>query len=47
MKYKNEPLFENRKDAVLQVIEQLPVNISLLNNIIVLGVSEGGAFFAN
>ena len=48
MKYKNEPLFENREDAVRQVIEQLSLNISLLNNnIIVLGVSEGGAFFAN
>ncbi len=48
MKYKNEPLFENREDAVCQVIEQLSLNISLMNNnIIVLGVSEGGTFFAN
>ena len=43
---KNEPLFLDRQDAALKLIAELPTNIFTLDNLIVLGVSEGGVYFA-
>ncbi len=42
----NEVLFQNREDAALQLIDELPLSISSLENVIVLGISEGGVYFA-
>jgi len=47
LKSKFEPLFQNREDAVEKLIDALPSNIFTLDNTIVLGVSEGGVYFAN
>jgi len=44
---KLEPLFINREDAVEKLIDDLPSNICFLDNVIVLGVSEGGVYFAD
>lgn len=40
-------LFQNREDAAVQLIEELPQNFFLQENSMVLGLSEGGAYFAN
>jgi len=47
IKKKNEFLFEDRQDASEQLIAELPSNIFFLEDVIVLGVSEGGVYFAN
>jgi putative phosphoribosyl transferase len=39
-------LFQNREDAVAQLIAELPDDMCNLGDIIVLGVSEGGVYFA-
>jgi len=41
------PLFKNREDAAEQLLAELPSNIFALDNIIVLGMSEGGVYFAD
>ena len=43
---KNEFLFEDRVDASEQLMAELSSNMLFLDNIIVLGVSEGGTYFA-
>ena len=47
LKDKNEFLFEDRKEASVKLIGELPSNILFLDNVIVLGISEGGVYFAN
>ena len=47
VKDKNKFLFEDRQEASLKLIAELPSNILFLDNLIVLGVSEGGVYFAN
>ena len=47
VKDKNEFLFEDRVDASKQLIAEIPSNIFFLDNLIVLGVSEGGVYFAH
>jgi putative phosphoribosyl transferase len=42
-----KPLFTNREDAAEQLIAELPSNLFALENLIVLGMSEGGVYFAN
>jgi len=42
----NEVLFKNREDAALKLIDELPLSIFSLENVIVLGISEGGLYFA-
>ena len=42
----NKVLFKNREDAALKLIDELPLSISSLENVIVLGISEGGLYFA-
>jgi len=44
---KNEILFENREEAVKALIKELPTDDFSEENTIVLGVSEGGVYFAN
>jgi putative phosphoribosyl transferase len=39
--------FENRKDASEQLIETLPVKLLSENETVVIGVSEGGVYFAD
>ena len=46
LKEKNNFLFEDRGDASIQLIAEIPTNMLFLDNVIVLGVSEGGAYFA-
>ena len=40
-------LFKNRKEAVEKLIEELPQQVFSEENTIVLGVSEGGTYFAS
>ena len=47
VKDKNDFLFENRVEASVKLISELPSNIFFLDNLIVLGVSEGGVYFAD
>lgn len=47
IKEKNAPLFKDREEAVEKLINELPLNIFNLENMIVLGVSEGGVYFAD
>ncbi len=42
----NKVLFKNREDAALKLIDELPLSIYSLENVIVLGISEGGLYFA-
>ncbi len=44
---KNSYIFEDREDASRQLIDTLPREILQSNEIVVLGVSKGGTFFAN
>jgi len=44
---KSVSLFKNREEAVKKLINELPANTFSAENTIVLGVSEGGAYFAN
>lgn len=39
--------FENREDASIQLIETLPVKLLSENETVVIGVSEGGVYFAD
>ncbi len=39
--------FENREDASLQLIETLPIELLSSNETVVIGVSEGGVYFAD
>ncbi|MCF6205990.1 MAG: hypothetical protein L3J47_03730 [Sulfurovum sp.] len=39
--------FENRKDAAAQLIETLPLELLRANETVVIGVSEGGVYFAD
>ena len=39
--------FENREDATLQLIEALPMELLSENETVVIGVSEGGVYFAD
>ena len=43
---KNEFLFEDRGDASVQLISEIPSSMLFLDNVIFLGVSEGGTYFA-
>ena len=43
---KNQILFKNRKDASEQLITEFSLDVTTLDNIIVLSVSEGGVYFA-
>lgn len=47
VKEKNDLIFKNREEATEKLITELPLKIFNLDNIIVLGVSEGGVYFAN
>jgi len=44
---KFEPLFQNREDAAEKLMAVLPSNIFTLDNTIILGISEGGVYFAD
>ena len=44
---KSMVLFKNRKEAVLKLMQELPSQVFSEENTIVLGVSEGGAYFAS
>ena len=46
IKDKNKFLFEDRKDASEQLITELSSSVLFLENVMVLGVSEGGTYFA-
>jgi len=39
--------FEDREDASRQLIEMLPVELLSRNETVVIGVSEGGVYFAD
>ena len=39
--------FENREDATMKLIETLPISLLEANETVVVGVSEGGVFFAD
>ncbi len=47
LKDKNDFLFEDRAEASEKLIAEIPLDIFSLENIVVLGVSEGGVYFAN
>jgi len=42
----NKSIFANREEAFKKLLEELPLNIFSLDETIVLGVSEGGVYFA-
>ena len=44
---KSMVLFENREEAVQKLINELPKHVFSEENTIILGVSEGGAYFAS
>ena len=44
---KNEVLFKNREEAAEQLIAEFSLDLSALDNVIVLSVSEGGVYFAD
>lgn len=44
---KSVALFKNREEAAWKLIQELPIGIFSSENTVVLGVSEGGAYFAN
>lgn len=44
---KNNYYFDNNKDAVAQLIEMLPLDLLRKNETVVVGVSEGGVYFAD
>jgi len=44
---KFEPLFQNREDAAEKLMAVLPSHLFTLDNTIVLGISEGGVYFAD
>ncbi len=46
IKDKNKFLFEDRGDASVQLISEIPSSMLFLDNVIFLGVSEGGTYFA-
>jgi len=46
IKDKNKFLFEDRVDASEQLIAELSSNMLFLDNVMVLGISEGGTYFA-
>jgi len=39
-------LFENREDAVAQILQQMPIKRMKKEDWVILAVSEGGVFFA-
>jgi len=39
--------FEDREDASKQLIETLPIELLTMNETVIIGVSEGGVYFAN
>jgi len=43
---KNKILFKNRRDAAEQLITEFSLDVTMLENIVVLSVSEGGVYFA-
>lgn len=47
LKEKNAPIFKDREDASQKLIAELPLNILKLDNVVVLGTSEGGVYFAD
>lgn len=44
---KNNPLFHDREEATQKLMDELPQKIFNLENVIVLGISEGGVYFAD
>jgi len=42
----NKSIFANREEAFKKLLEELPLNIFSLDETIILGVSEGGVYFA-
>ena len=44
---KRVPIFKNREDAAKKILAELPSNIIALDNMVVLGLSEGGVYFAD
>lgn len=44
---REEKIFNNREEAVLKLIDELPLSIATLENVMVLAVSEGGVYFAD
>ena len=47
IKEKNNLIFKNREAATEKLIAELPLNLFNLDNVVVLGVSEGGVYFAD
>jgi len=43
----HSPLFLDRKEAAKELIEILPINLFELDSIVVIGISEGGVYFAD
>ncbi|MBU1667410.1 hypothetical protein KKC13_03270 [bacterium] len=47
VKEKNDPIFKDREEATQKLIAELPLKIFNVDNVIVLGISEGGVYFAD
>jgi len=47
IKEKSRAIFKNREEASFQLISELPLDICILDNVMVLAISEGGVFFAD
>jgi putative phosphoribosyl transferase len=43
----NHSYFENREDAAIQLIDAMPLELFSKNETVVIGVSEGGVYFAD
>ena len=43
---KKRTIFKNREEAFLQLLEEFPLSVFSLDETIILGVSEGGVYFA-
>jgi len=46
IKDNNKTIFKNREEAFFKLFDELPLGVFSLNETIVLGVSEGGVYFA-
>jgi len=46
-KEENRAIFKNREEASSRLISEIPLDISALDNVIVLAISEGGVYFAD
>jgi len=46
LKEKNKTIFKNREEAFKELFDELPLDVFSLDETIVLGVSEGGVYFA-